>query len=246
MTHTIRNIIVLLAALLIVLLGAVIALMFKELGEPAGRDAVAQVTRPPAAETQAPTSTSGAALPPPALTVVPTDTAQPTDTPTQTPEATAVSPTETPAPANTAIPVVFVPTNTPAPPTSTPAPPTQDTRGITATDFQLQDRSIFAVNQPIWFQFTLANSAGGPVSFGSLGVMPRKDGVDRMDWYQHSYGGNNDAVPVNGMTWEDHIEIPEGGPATVRLVICFEGHQTCLNNQGQWVTLSAEIPVNIN
>jgi hypothetical protein len=144
--------------------------------------------------------------------------------------------------------VVIVPTNTPVPPTNTPAPtsPPANTRGLTATNFGLQPRSVYAVNQLVWFEFTIVNAAGGPVPFGALGVMPKKDGTDRLDWYQHSWGGNDDSIPVNGLSWEDNIRLPEAGAYTLRLVICFEGTSACRNGGGTWVTLSQEIAININ
>jgi hypothetical protein len=76
--------------------------------------------------------------------------------------------------------------------------------------------------------------------------MPKKNGTDRLDWYQNSWGGNDDAIPVAGLQWEDNIQLPETGPYTLRLVICFDDYNACRGGSGTWVTLSQEIPVTIN
>lgn len=75
--------------------------------------------------------------------------------------------------------------------------------------------------------------------------MLKKDGVDRPDWYQHSWGGKNDVISPNGLSHEDNIRLPEAGNYTLRLVMCFEGYNACING-GPWVTMSQEIPVTIN
>lgn len=124
--------------------------------------------------------------------------------------------------------------------------PPPDTRGLVTTHFGLQDRSSYTVNGAIWFEFSIANNAGGSVPFGALGVMPKKDGGDRLDWYQHSWGGNNDAISVAGLSWEDNIKLPEPGNYTLRLVICFEDFGVCRAGGGTWVPMSHEIPVTIN
>ena len=201
--------------------------------------------------TDVPEEEEAAPLPLPGVTVLATSTPRPsatpapTDPPTDTPEPspTTAPATDTPVPA-----AVVLPTNTPAPPpTNTPAPtsPPADTRGLRTTNFGLQPRSVFQVNQPVWFEFTIVNEGGVPVPFGALGVMPKKDGVDRPEWYQHSWGGNNDAIPSNGLSHEDNIKLPEAGNYTLRLVMCFESYNTCING-GPWVTMSQEIPVTIN
>lgn len=249
MTRNPTAIVIAVAAVIVIILGAVFTLLIRELDgsdQPtltAGGTSVAIPTGP---ATRA-VATRAAELPPPAITILPTSTPRPSDTPTATPEATA-----TPEPTATLPPTAIPPTSAPVVPTATTAPPTAtaapgaNTQGIVATHFALQPRSVFQVAQPVWFEFNLANNAGGPVSFGSLGVMPRKDGADRLAWYQQSWGGNNDAVPANGLSWEDHIDLPESGSMTLRLVICFDGTQACLSGQGTFHTLSAEIPVTIS
>lgn len=195
-------------------------------------------------------------MPPPDIEEMPTDTPPPTTPPTDTPvpTATAIPATDTPVPtATNPPPPVIVPTNPPPPPpTNTPPPPPptqppQDTFGISATNFALQDRSNFTVGGEIWFEFTLANANSGPVEYGAIGVMPKKDGADRPDMYQHSYGGSpGDAVPANGFSHEDRIILNEGGNYTLRLVICFETYSACLSGGGAWISLSPEIGVTIS
>lgn len=200
--------------------------------------------------------TTAATLPPPILEVLPTNTPTETPLPTDTPEPTETplptdTPEPTPAPTNTPVPVVVVPPPTAVPPTAVPptaVPPTPkpvDTFGLTATYFGLQDRSQFFPGGDVWFEFQIANTLGAPVSFGALGVMPKKDGVDRPEWYQHSWGGNNDAIPVNGLAADDRIILNERGNYTLRLVICFSDYNSCRAG-GPWISLSPEIPITIN
>ncbi len=194
-------------------------------------------------------------LPPPVImeatfTPVPaTETPVPTATPgaTDTPAATAVPPTDTPAPVPvqpTAAPVQ--PTAVPATDTPAPPPPPQiGANGLVASNFVLQDRSVMRVNEPVWYEFTVANSTGAEVSYNAIGVMPKKDGKDRFEWYQQTYGGQNSTIKPGGLTWEDRIKLPEAGDYTLRLVVCFDGFDNCLNGGGAWQSLSNEIPVSI-
>lgn len=203
-----------------------------------------------------------ATLPPPIVveatnTPIPvTNTPQATATPenTNTPEVTDVPPTDTPAPippTNTPQPVQ--PTNPPPPPPPTetaepppPPPPAKGANGLVASHFALQDRSDYSAGGSVWYEFTVSNSTGGEVSYNALGVMPKKDGVDRFEWYQQTYGGQNSTIKPGGLTWEDRIKLPEPGSYTLRLVICFDGFDTCLQGGGAWHTLSDEIGVQIN
>jgi hypothetical protein len=247
-----------LAVFLIILLGAG---FFLVLADVLSSGTVAEATATSASTTQATTvaqvdttpTGSPTELPAPAVQVLMTDTPLPTDTPTptplptDTPEATA---TPEPTATNTRAPVVFVPTNTPVPvpPTNTPVPPPppQDTRGLVGTGFTLLPNSVFAVNQDIWFSFGVANNSGGPVPYGALGALPKKNGVDRSEWFKMSWGGNNDSIQTGGLTAEDWIKLPETGSYTLRLVICFDAVSACKSGASPWITLSPEIPVTIN
>ena len=199
-----------------------------------------------------------ATLPPPVIveashTPVPaTDTPQATATPenTETPEATEIPPTVTQAPippTSTAQPVQ--PTSPPPPPTETPAPPpppAKGANGLVASHFALQDRSEYSPGGSIWFEFTVSNETGGEVPYNALGVMPKKDGVDRFEWYQQTYGGKNSTINPGGLSWEDRIRLPETGEYTLRLVMCFDGFDNCLQGGGAWQTMSDEISIRIN
>jgi hypothetical protein len=110
----------------------------------------------------------------------------------------------------------------------------------------LQARSNIAVNGKIWFEFQVNNSSGGDVPYSTLGVVPRKDGNDRWEFFQKSYGGNNDKMPPSGLRHEDNIYISEGGDYTLRLVICFDDYATCRAGGGTHHTLSQEIPITLN
>lgn len=171
-------------------------------------------------------------------TVVPTE-APPTAVPTDTPVPTAIPPTAKPVVIQ---PTAVPPTAAPAPPTAVPAP--TGINGLTGAHFAIQSRADLTVNGDVWFEFRVANATGGDVPFDALGVMPKKDGTDRPQWYQHSWGGNNDVIPAGGLSWDDHINLPEAGNYTLRLVICFDG-AACQQQKGTWHTLSPEIPVTI-
>jgi hypothetical protein len=257
MNRTLTIVVVGLAALMILLLAVVFILVLQDT-----LSSTAEVN-PTLAPTLAPGATGVAEsteLPPPVAEVPATFTPPPTRTPTNTPEATSTPvatftplPTNTlppSTPTNTPVPVVL-PTNTPVPaqPTDTPvpqppAPPSA--RGLTATAFNIQSRSNYSVGGLIWFDFTIVNSTGGDVPYNRLGVMPRKDGGDRGDWFQQSYGGPNAAIRPDGLTHEDNIKLPEAGNYTLRLMICFDGYDACNSGGGTWVTLSPEISVTIN
>jgi hypothetical protein len=207
--------------------------------QPAGATAtkppplVAQVTLTPAPPT---------ATPPPSPTPLPSPTAAPaTETPVP-PTATAVPPTAVPptrAPA-TAVPPTAVPP-TAVPPT---AAPQVGANGLVASQFEIQGRSDFSRNGEIWFGFNVANSSGGEVAYNGLGALPRKDGVDRPEWFQRSYGNDGSTIKPGGLEWEDNIKVPESGNYTLRLVICFEPISACMSNKS-YKTLSQEIPFSI-
>jgi hypothetical protein len=52
-------------------------------------------------------------------------------------------------------------------------------------------------------------------------------------------------MPPAGLTWPAWVSIPEAGDYTLRVVVCFDGYQTCVNGGGTFYTLSQEIPVSI-
>lgn len=189
---------------------------------------VAQVTKTPVPPT---------ATPPPSPTPQPSPTPAPaTETPVP-PTATLIPPTPVPQP--TAIPP------TAAPPTATAVPPTPvpqvGANGLVASQWEIQSRSDFRPNQEIWFGFKVDNSTGGEVPYNGVGALPRKDGVDRPEWFQRSYGSDGSTIKPGGLEWEDNIKIPESGNYTLRLVICFEPLSSCMANRS-YQTLSQEIP----
>ncbi len=174
-----------------------------------------------------------------------------TDTPepTITPEPTAVSPTNTPVPIQpTSPPPPPPPQPTAVPPTEPPPPPPPPAigaNGLVASHFAVLDDSDFRPNKKVWFDFVVANQTGNDVGYNSLGVMPKKDGVDRPEWYQQSYSGRNSTIGPGGFEWKDNIKLPETGDYTLRLVICFAGFDPCTTRKGPYETLSAEIPIKI-
>lgn len=236
-----------LSVVLIVVLGFVFFLLIRDtLGQ--GNDDQAAVLPTEAIPVVIPPTDT--VLPPPVVNILPTNTALPTNT--LVPPSPTPAPTDTPLPTatNTAVPPAVVqPTNPPpTPPPANTAEPSQPSgaRGLVASNFSLQDRSKFGVNQQIWFDFSIVNTTGGDVPYNRLGVLPKKDGADRVDWFQQSYGGPNAAIRPEGLTHEDNIKLPEAGSYTLRLAICFDGYDPCLSGGGTWMTLSQEIPVTIN
>jgi hypothetical protein len=245
MNRTLSTIVIFLAVVMIGILGLVFYLMLTDiLDEETAATPTSEATEVIAAATE----TESPILPTSEVEIQPTDTVPPSPTPTETPLPTDTPvPTETPIPpTNTPVPVI-IPTNPPPPPatpTNTPEPPPPpSTNGLVLNSFGLEGGPGFPVNQPIWFNFDIANISGGPVPFGALGVMPKKDGGDRLDWYQNSWGGNNDSIPPNGLVWRDNIQLPEGGSYTLRLVICFDSYQACIGGSGSFITLSQEVPI---
>jgi hypothetical protein len=248
MSKALSTVVIILAIVMIVVLALVFYLLITD-GLLVDETAEVTVTPSPAATVEL-TSEKPTSLPTAAIEVKPTNTQPPSPTPTETPIPTETPlPTETPVPpTNTPVPIIY-PTNTPAPPpppTNTPEPPAPpSTNGLVLNSFSLEGGPNYPPNQPIWFNFDIANISGAPVPFGALGVMPKKDGTDRQDWYQHSWGGNNDSIPPNGLVWRDNIKLSEGGSYTLRLVICFDGYGACTSGQGNWITLSQEVPITV-
>jgi hypothetical protein len=191
------------------------------------------------------TPTASRELPPPLVQVLPTNTPPPSLTPAPTVPPTEAPPTVTetptaPPPTATRPPVIVQPLPTATQPPPPPPPPPVDTRGLSAT-FSVEGSS-FGTGQDIWFNFDVTNSTGNPVEFGMLGAYPKRDGVDRLAWFQGSW--TNEVIPVNGLEWRDHINLNEPGSYTLRLAICFDSDANgCRGGAGNWVTLSPEIPI---
>jgi hypothetical protein len=244
------------ALALLLLVGGVV-LVAREMTRPVEPVAAAPS---PTSEAAQPTATTAVAAADPTMTPMPTAvillpsaTPPPTVTASPTPPVTDTPvPTDTPPPTatNPPAPVVVLPTNTPVPPppTNTAAPPPGPqpgtVNGISAAHFALQNRAQLWVNGDIWFEFRVTNSSGNNVPYGALGVMPRRNGVDLPQWFQRSWGGNDDFLSPSGLSWDDRIRIPESGAYTLRLMICFESGPACMSG-GTFHTLSQEIPVNL-
>lgn len=252
---TLRKILIGMFGLLILLLivGAILLVRDgQETAVEATGDAVANAsTTVPATETAV--NTTPTVLPPALVEILPTNTPLPSPTPTET-----AIPTETALPTNTAtaVPPTNVPLPTAVPATSTPVPPTNtpvpsgpqptNANGLVGQSFVLQDwRSSLTPGGQIWYEWKIGNTSGGGVPYSTIGVMPRRNGQDVVAWYQNNWGGNNDVMPPEGLSWPSWMAIPETGDFTIRLVVCFDGYQNCLSGGGTFHTLSQEIPVSI-
>jgi hypothetical protein len=254
--RTLRNVLVGgLGTLIFILLVAIFLVIrdgFAETTAEATAESVADLpTEVPATETAVPASPT--VLPPAVVEILPTDTPLPSPTPTETPR-----PTETALPTNTATlvpqanipaPTAVPPTNTPAPPTNTPVPSGPqpvNANGLVGQSFALQDwRTSLTPGGEIWYEWRIGNTSGAGVAYSTIGVMPRRNGQDIVAWYQNNWGGNNDVMPPEGLSWPAWLAIPETGDYTLRVVVCFDGFQTCLNGGGTFHTLSQEISVSI-
>lgn len=256
MTNKTTNILLVVTMLLVlVLIGVGLWLVFQG---TSGSNVAPTVTPPPtpiaevatAVPTLLPTATTAV------IVLLPSATPIPTDVPTETPAATDTAvPTDTPLPTNTAVPIIYptatpVPPTVPPPPTATvgppPGPQPETVNGLSATHFALQPRSNVSVNGKIWTEFQIVNATGGDVPYSTIGVVPRKDGQDRWDFFKKSWGGNNDKIGPNGLRSEDNMYISEPGNYTLRLVICFDDYTTCRAGGGTHHTLSQEIPITLN
>lgn len=252
---TLRNVLIGAMGVLILLLVVAAVLLMQENQETAvapTADAVADLpTELPVTETAVPASPT--ILPPAVVEILPTNTPLPSPTPTETPPptetalptstATVVPPTNAPRP--TAVPA----TSTPVPPTNTPVPsgpqPT-NANGLVGQSFALQDwRTSRTPGGQIWYEWRVGNTTGAGVPYSTIGIMPRRNGQDIVAWYQNNWGGNNDVMPPEGLSWPSWMSIPEAGDYTLRLVVCFDGYQNCLSGGGTFHTLSQEIPISI-
>lgn len=259
---TVRNVVIGVLILVMALMLVGIGVILRDILAPSSGVAesdtavppvVAAVTGTETATAVPPTATaitvlaSASPLPVPAtLTPLPTVTPSLTPPATETPLPTA---TNTPLPP-TAVPPTAVPvTNTPIPPTVTPTPsgplPT-NANGLQGGGFGLQDwRTSLTPGGQIWYEWTVVNTTGSGVPYSTIGVMPREGGEDIVAWYQNNWGGNNDVMPPEGLSWPSWLSIPEAGDYTLRVVVCFDGYETCIRGGGTFYTLSQEIPVSI-
>jgi hypothetical protein len=178
----------------------------------------------------------------PLPTAIPTDTPVPTETPLPPDTPTAVPPTAVPI-----IPTAVPPTATPIPPTAVPAGPQPGNHnGLIGTSFGLQPgRSEMRPNGKIWYEWTVGNTTGSDVPYSSIGVLPRRNGVDLPQWYQNNWGDATSKMPPGGLTWGSWMAIPEAGDYTIRLVVCFDGFETCRDGRGTYHTLSQEIAISL-
>ena len=253
---TLRTILIgALGVLILLLIAAVVLVLQDNLGTAESVEptvgAVAEL--PTAAPTETAVPVSPTILPPAVIEILPTNTPLPLPTATETPV-----PTETALPTSTAtaVPATNVPlptavpsTNTPVPPTNTPVPSgpqPANANGLVGQSFGLQPgRSSLTPGGQIWYEWRVGNTSGGNVPYSTIGVMPRRNGQDIVAWYQNNWGGNNDVMPPEGLSWPSWMAIPEVGDYTIRLVVCFDGFQNCLNGGGTFFTLSQEVPISI-
>jgi hypothetical protein len=164
-------------------------------------------------------------------TPLPTDTPPPTDTP---------APTDTPPPTATNPPAPVY--NPPAP--TEPPPPPASLKGLTGAFSTEGGRTQFAVGERIWFNLTVTNPTGGPVSYGRLGVAVEENGQNLSDLFHTSYSETT-LHPGEVFNHRDWLALPRPGNFVLRLSICYPDMATCQGG-GQWEYLSAGVAVTVS
>lgn len=248
---TLRNVLIGVFGVLVILVIVAVVLVLQDDTATAVEPTAAAVAELPTDAPPTAVPASPTVLPPAVIEILPTHTPLPTNTPTAIPTETAL-PTNTATavpPTNVPLPTAVPATATPVPPTNTPVPsgpqPT-NANGLVGQSFSLQPgRSSLTPGGQIWYEWRVGNTSGAGVPYSTIGVMPRRNGQDIVAWYQNNWGGNNDVMPPEGLSWPSWMAIPEAGDYTIRLVVCFDGFQNCLNGGGTFYTLSQEIPISI-
>jgi hypothetical protein len=129
-------------------------------------------------------------------------------------------------------------TNTPAataPPAPTSTPTGQGANGIQTLDFHMEATSG-AVNQSMWFDFSVVNTTGSAITYGILAAHTDQ-GFTADSWH-------DPLQPGKTLTWRDHIDFNTAGVYQVYLGICYSTHDNC-KASAPWTRLSNSITVTI-
>jgi hypothetical protein len=102
-------------------------------------------------------------------------------------------------------------------------------KGLKLEHFNLQDRSEFKVNGPIWFQFHYDNLLGNNIAYGSMGMAIHKwTGSEwKLHDYKSSYGGPRASLksgggPGGGPAHEDHWKVDGKGIYALTPYVSFD------------------------
>ena len=105
---------------------------------------------------------------------------------------------------------------------------TAGANGIQTMDFHMEATSG-AVNQSMWFDFSVANITGGDITFGILAAHTDQ-GFTADSWHGLLKAGQQ-------LTWRDHINFGTAGTYQVYLGICYSTHDDC-KGSAPWTRLS--------
>jgi hypothetical protein len=136
------------------------------------------------------------------------------------PQATAVPPTAT----------------APPPPAATNTPGVAGANGIQTISFSMEKTSG-AVNESMWFDFSVVNTTGSDITYGILAAHTDA-GVTADSWHEP-------LLPGKQLDWKDHINFPQAGAYQVYLGICYSNHDACKTGGAPWTRLSNSIAVTI-
>jgi uncharacterized protein YraI len=145
----------------------------------------------------------------------------------------------TPVPTSTPVPTATpIPLPTPVPqPTNPPAPVGYTSRGLIGNSFSIENTTA-AVNQAVWFNFSVTNPTNGGVSYAVLAAHT-DSGPNAQSWT------NATLKPNSTLNWRDHIFFGSTGTYQVYLGICYQSKDACLSNSAPWDRLSASVTVTI-
>ncbi len=114
-----------------------------------------------------------------------------------------------------------------------------DTRayGVTATFYLEAAKSVYQPSERVWFGFTLTNLKDAPLDYGAVGVI-------LPDGSFHTSLSASSLAAQETLPWRDWVSFSAPGQQTLVLAMCFSPKDVCRAG-GQWVNLSAPVPVNV-
>jgi uncharacterized protein YraI len=142
------------------------------------------------------------------------------------PPPTSVPPTNVP-------PTNVPPTN--APPAATNTPTTAGANGIQTLKF-VMEKTTGAVNESMWFDFSVVNTTGSAITYGILAAHTDQ-GTTADSWH-------DPLLPGKQVDWRDHINFGTAGTYQVYLGICYSNHDDC-KGSAPWTRLSNLVAVTI-
>jgi hypothetical protein len=114
-----------------------------------------------------------------------------------------------------------------------------DTRahGVVAAFHLEAAQATYQPGERVWFAFTLTNLKEMPLDYGAVGVI-------LPDGSFHTSLSASSLAAQETLPWRDWVSFSELGQQTLVLAMCLSPKAVCLGG-GQWVNLSAPVPVMI-